>query len=133
MKRLITALCFVIFIAGCSSATVKEPTIFDAVNKGRVNDVKSFVDKDKNKINATDSNGSTVLMTSASLGNYTLVEYFVENGADTSRRDKEGYTVFDYAKRQTYNERINNYLETRKIPAPARSIFDDIFGFFKFW
>lgn len=71
---------------------------------------KSLIKNLKNKkayINEIDNIGETALIKAAIMGDYNLIKFFIENGANVSIRDKKNETAYDKAIEM--NEKFNSY------------------------
>ena len=68
----------------------------NAVVSGDIDIVKEMMETGID-INAVDSKGVTPLMAAAFTGRESLVDYFIEEGADLTKQSFEGLTAMDYA------------------------------------
>ena len=97
MKKgyLLIALCFIASIFSCKTAKV-EPTPLELLKRG-----EKDLAKDKfllpHDINATDTDGNTVLHLAAEIDDDALIAYFVTKGANTELKNKKGDTPLHVA------------------------------------
>ncbi|UXK08876.1 hypothetical protein N5094_01105 [Shewanella putrefaciens] len=72
----------------------KHSLIFDTISPGRIEHIKLLV-KHGADINATDALGDVPIMTAASLNQYDIVYFLLEQGADFKRANRWGKTIKD--------------------------------------
>jgi len=71
--------------------------IFEAAEKGTVEDVRFFIEQLGVSANSTDSAGNTPMHKAAYVGNIGVLEYLVSQGADVNAVDKSGWTPLVYS------------------------------------
>ena len=71
--------------------------IFDAVQKGTIEDVKHFLEAKGADINLKDNRGYTPLLVAASRENVEVVKFLIQKGADVNAEDNNGYTALHRA------------------------------------
>ena len=75
-----------IFLIGCAI------NLNDAIQGGRVEDVKNIINKDRTKVYDKDKWGYTFLYAAVLQGHLEIVEYLLQKGADVNTKNLEGFT-----------------------------------------
>lgn len=74
--------------------------------------------------NETDSDGKTLLMKAAKLGNDWQIKRLLDSGANVNTKDKDGWTALMYAVRYQENLETVNLLLTKENNVKAKNNFD---------
>jgi len=75
-----------IFLIGCAV------NLNDAIQGGRIEDVKNIINKDRTKVNEKDKWGYTLLHDAVLQGQFKIVEYLLQQGADVNTSNLEKST-----------------------------------------
>ena len=79
-----------IFLIGCAGNL--NNTIQEGIQEGRIEDVKSIIEKDRTKLYEKDKWGYTLLHDAVVQGQFKILEYLVQQGADVNTSNLEKYT-----------------------------------------
>ncbi|MBO4533308.1 MAG: ankyrin repeat domain-containing protein [Treponema sp.] len=102
MKKLTSTLLFAasvfIICAGCASKPQEDKpmTALELMKAGKTDQARGLFQIDTD-INATDSDGNTLLHLCAAVNDYSSIEYFLFKGADSEIKNKEGNTALHLA------------------------------------
>lgn len=88
-------------------------------DKNNANSEEKFIESP----NQTDSNGRTLLMQAAKLGNDWQIKLLLNSGADVNLKDKDGWTALMYAVRYQENLETVKLLLTPKTDIKAKNNF----------
>ena len=75
-----------IFLIGCAV------NLNDAIQGGRIEDVKNIINKDRTKVYEKDKWGYTLLHDAVVAERLKIVEYLLQQGADVNTKNLEGST-----------------------------------------
>ncbi|HKK06395.1 MAG TPA: ankyrin repeat domain-containing protein [Gammaproteobacteria bacterium] len=106
--------------AARSQDEVNATALFNAVLKGRVGMVKSFVKSRSSTTHITSSDGTTPVMTAASVGHLEILQILLEGGCCPHPRNQAGQSALDIAEAAGHTEcadLLREYLA--KTPAPS--------------
>ena len=95
---------------------------------GRLNVIKHLIPKWKLDANYQDQFLSTPLIIATEYNHPTVLSYLLQQGADSSIKDKKGKTVMDYANDKGSQEIIdilNNHFLTSSTAKTKRKLSDD--------
>lgn len=71
--------------------------LFSAIRKQENNLVISYITAGPSLIESVDYRGITPLMQAVAVRNYAVIQYLLQVGVDTSRRDSDGWTARTWA------------------------------------
>jgi len=106
--------------AARSQEEVNATALFNAVLKGRVGMVKSFVRSRSSTTHVTSSDGTTPVMTAAGVGNLEILQILLEGGCCPHARNQAGQSALDLAEAAGHAQcaaLLREYLA--KTPAPS--------------
>jgi ankyrin repeat protein len=86
-------------LAACKNISITEENdaLFEAVQKGHVEEALRLLDQHPDLLNACHRNGGTVIYAAASKGRYALVQELLKRGADITHLTPEGQSPLDGA------------------------------------
>lgn len=110
MKKLLFFLCCFIFISSVHAEMNAEKSLFNAIEKENIKEVKTLIKQGAN-VNIADENGKTPLHIAANKGNLKLVKLLVKNGANVNAKsDGANPLYFAIFAESDKNSRILKYL-----------------------
>jgi TPR repeat protein len=84
-------------------------SLFQAIEREDLNEVKSLINSTPEIVNCTQNNGITVLHEAARKGNAEIAEFLLSKGASIFKKDKSGKTPFDIKQSKSIIQLFENY------------------------
>ncbi len=104
-KNQIKVVMYLSKIASKSSAKHKINGLFDSAKRGEINALSYFLDH--YDINIINEDGKTALHIASEAGQYEVVSFLIDSGADKTILDNDGRDALNYAKLSGYKKIID--------------------------